>query len=526
MNEPQAIAEAFRALAAGDAAGALAAANRIVDSAPFSARGHLAAGLALRMLGRHDESRASLARAATLDPRDYAAAFELGMAFELLGDAAAALPQFERAASLRPAFLPARHALGLSLHRAGRAAEAVEHLRVTASSSPHDADQQVDLAQALLDLGRLDEAQPVLDRALAAQPGHAKALRHAGRIRVAAGDFARAAQLFADAAARDPGDESLQTFIFQAELLLGHWDRGWAAYRRRETRRDLEKALVARGRPAQVPSLEEIRGKDVTIVAEQGLGDILFFLRFAPTLQARARQLHFAGDERLHSILARSGLFASLRAAVDPGTEANVVLLTGDLPEVARAMDEPCPPSLRIAPDPARLDAWREKLEATGPRPWIGVTWRAGTPHEELAFGLHKKAPLAELMKALRPADGTVVALQRHPVEGELDTASRARGDKVHDFSRCNDDLEDALAVVALLDRHVGVSSTNMHLAAAAGKTADVLVPFPPEWRWGLGSESAWFKGFRVFRQAAGGDWSQALAALAASASAGNASRA
>jgi Flp pilus assembly protein TadD len=526
MNETLAIAEAFRKLQAGDAAGALAGANRIVASAPSAARGHLVAGLALRMLGRHDESRAALARAAALDPADYAAAFELGMALELLGDAAAAMPQFERAASLRPAFLPARHALGLSLHRAGRVTEAVEHLRVTASSSPHNADWQVDLAQALLDLARLDEAQALLDRALAAQPGHARALRHAGRIGVATGDFARAAQLFADAAARDPGDESLQTFLFQSELLLGHWDRGWAAYRRRETRRDLERALIAKARPAQLPSLAQIRGKDVTIVAEQGLGDILFFLRFAPALQSHARQLHFAAGERLHSLLARTGLFASLRAVVDPGADDGMMLLTGDLPEVSRGAIEPCPPPLRIAPDPARLDAWRETLEAAGPRPWIGVTWRAGTPHEELALGLHKKAPLAELMGALKAAGGTVVALQRHLVENELDNASRALGHKVHDFSRSNDDLEDALAVVALLDRHVGVSNTNMHLAAAAGKTADVLVPFPPEWRWGLGEESPWFKGFRVLRQASDGDWSQALAALAASAPAGNTSRA
>jgi hypothetical protein len=86
----------------------------------------------------------------------------------------------------------------------------------------------------------------------------------------------------------------------------------------------------------------------------------------------------------------------------------------------------------------------------------------------------------------------------------------------VHDFSTINEDLEDALAVISSLDRHVGVSNTNMHLAAAAGRTADVLVPFPPEWRWGVESDtSAWFPGFRVHRQRRDGDWSAALAALA-----------
>jgi hypothetical protein len=64
-----------------------------------------------------------------------------------------------------------------------------------------------------------------------------------------------------------------------------------------------------------------------------------------------------------------------------------------------------------------------------------------------------------------------------------------------------------------------------MHLAAAAGATADVLVPFPPEWRWGVAGESPWFPGFRVFRQRPDGDWSRALAELAGESSAGPGNR-
>jgi hypothetical protein len=104
---------------------------------------------------------------------------------------------------------------------------------------------------------------------------------------------------------------------------------------------------------------------------------------------------------------------------------------------------------------------------------------------------------------------------------GEIEAASHLLDRPLHDFSRMNDDLEDAIALVALLDRHVGVSNTNMHLAAAAGGTADVLVPFPPEWRWRLQGDSPLFPGFRVHRQTVDGDWGPALATLV-SAPAGN----
>jgi hypothetical protein len=162
------------------------------------------------------------------------------------------------------------------------------------------------------------------------------------------------------------------------------------------------------------------------------------------------------------------------------------------------------------------MAVWKRKLEAAGPRPWIGATWRAGTPSAVLARGLSKQVPVKELFASLAPLVGTVISLQRDPAPGELEMASAALGRAVHDFRAINEDLEDALAAVALLDRHVGVSNTNMHLAAAVGGTADVLVPFPPEWRWGIeGETSVWFPGFRVHRQKQGGDWGDALASFA-----------
>jgi hypothetical protein len=71
------------------------------------------------------------------------------------------------------------------------------------------------------------------------------------------------------------------------------------------------------------------------------------------------------------------------------------------------------------------------------------------------------------------------------------------------------------LALLALIDEYVGVSNTNMHLRAAVGRTACVLVPQPAEWRWmQSGQHSPWFPGFRIYRQKLSGDWRQAVNAL------------
>jgi hypothetical protein len=405
----------------------------------------MAMGVALRLLGKLDESQTSLERAARLDDKDYAVAYEMGATLEAAGSDAA-LAHFERAARLRPQFLAA--------HRAIAAAY------------------------------------------------------------VARGDFERAAQAYEAALACAPQDPELSLLLAQVELLLGRLEKGWSHYARREHRRHYEAQFAQQGAQYRVPSLAEVAGRHVTVIGEQGLGDNLFFLRFAAALHAAGARLAFVGDERLHSMLQRTALFDALHSDRSPHAMGDsVALLLADLPAVTpRAIA----PSLRIPPDAARMAVWKRKLEAAGPRPWIGATWRAGTPSAVLARGLSKQVPVKELFASLAPLVGTVISLQRDPAPGELEMASAALGRAVHDFRAINEDLEDALAAVALLDRHVGVSNTNMHLAAAVGGTADVLVPFPPEWRWGIeGETSVWFPGFRVHRQKQGGDWGDALASFA-----------
>ena len=190
-------------------------------------------------------------------------------------------------------------------------------------------------------------------------------------------------------------------------------------------------------------------------------------------------------------------------------------VLLADLPTVGPLRD-PYPRSLDIPAEPTRVARWKGVLEESGPRPWIGITWRAGLPGQPPSRALSKNVPPAALATSVAALRGTVLSLQRDAQPGEIEAAGAALGHGIVDLAAANADLEDALALVALLDRHIGVSSTNMHLAAAAGRSADVLVPFPPEWRWGAeGAATPWFPGFRVHRQRRDGDWSEALAAIA-----------
>jgi len=255
----------------------------------------------------------------------------------------------------------------------------------------------------------------------------------------------------------------------------------------------------------------------VLLLPEQGLGDHLFFLRFAPALRERASSVAFECPAKLLPLLERNGI-VDVSDAAYARSDFDAVLPLGDLPQ---AIEEwTTPPAFPVA---SRLGAvWRERLAALGPAPYLGVTWRAGTRRgrtPEFALGgegaLDKEIPLEPLGAALREWRGSVLALQRLPLPGEVETISRALGRRAHDLSALNENLEDVAAVLELADEYVGVSNTNMHIRAGLGKTARVLVPFPPEFRWmHAGRESPWFRGFRLYRQDPARAWSVALETL------------
>jgi hypothetical protein len=191
--------------------------------------------------------------------------------------------------------------------------------------------------------------------------------------------------------------------------------------------------------------------------------------------------------------------------------------LLGDLPHLLRASYLPIPDPVRFDPLPERVAAVAARTHGLE-RPLIGLTWRAGTgPGPGDRNVLYKEVPFKKFLSMAQALPGTLAVLQRGPKPEELERLMEVCGPRVVDFSGLNADLEAMLALLAQLDDHVGVSNTNMHLCAGLGRGARVLVSRGIEFRWmAEGIESPWFRGFAIYRQALGGDWSDTLKAVGA----------
>jgi Tfp pilus assembly protein PilF len=442
-------------------------------------------GVTLAEAGQLDAAEAALRRALRQQPANAEAHYNLGKVLHKKGDLAGARVAYGRAIALDPRYPGARDNYALVLQGLGDVAGAINVLEAAIADEPDQSSHWMLLA----------------NMAMTAH-GHEAAIA-----------------LYEEACLRLPENAKLHWYFGHALLTAGDFARGW---RERTLGREALHSRALRGMPQKLP--DRLDACRVLVLSEEGLGDVLFYLRFAPLLAERGARVSIRVPDKLVSMLRRSGRFESVQAesASDAGMDAvELRVLTGDLPYVLDCEKAPAP--FALTPRTDLVEGWRARLAPLGPPPYVGVTWRAGTePSRGPEFGrgtpvFFKAIDLDVLGGALRRAPGTLVSLQRLPTPGEADALAESAGRPVRDLSAVNDDLESALALLAVLDEYVAMSNTNVHLRSAIGRASRVLLQFPPEWRWmARGESSPWFPGCRIYRQSPGGDWTSAIEALAA----------
>jgi hypothetical protein len=245
--------------------------------------------------------------------------------------------------------------------------------------------------------------------------------------------------------------------------------------------------------------------------AEQGLGDTIQFARYAPLLAHAGAKVVLEAPAALTSLLARIDGVAAVVARGEPLPEFDVQCPLGSLPLALKTEPATVPadiPYLKISNE--RLAKWRPRIERLR-APRIAVAWSGSAGHvndRNRSIGVDRLIPLLaderlsflSIQRDLR--DGDVEALARHP--------------RLEHVGADLDDFDDTAAVVALADVIISVDTSAVHLSGALGRPTWVLLPFCPDWRWGLNAEtSPWYPTIRLFRQPSRGDWDSVLARIA-----------
>lgn len=534
--DPAILAEGSEHFTAGRFAESLAAVDQALAATPGAPELLFARGSALFGWRRYFEALRSYREAADAGLNHLDLDLQLGWSYVSVGRLEDAEKHFRKAVADHPESMAAYVALANVLEMRGKLAASAEEVAQELSRWPDNYDAVILLAVcrlyredreggiaafrraisidperprawsnlgAALDWSRdLPQAMAAFERALAIETSHgtngdsfinlATALREQGRR-------SEAFELLRRALARNPDVNG--HWLYSVLLLeTGEFDEGWSQHEFRW----LQEPLLSRRWSIRRPrwSGQDLQGKTILLHAEQGFGDTIQFIRYAPALKALGARVLFDSFKGFEEISRDfEGVDEVLQEGASiPHFDFHIPLLSlARVFRTARASVPAIIPYLKVRADYA--EKWSNRIAASA-KLKVGLVWAGNPKHRR---DKQRSIPLS-MLKALNDVEGIqLFGLQKGP---NVETEVAASGLDLINLDAHLHDFCDTAAAIDLLDLVISVDTSVAHLAGALGKPVWLMLPTPPDWRWLLeGQETAWYPTMRLFRQRECNQW-------------------
>ncbi len=494
---------------------------------PGYAEAHVNLGHVRREQKRYAESEQLLLRAAALKPSLWQAHFQLGITAEAQGQLDEAIACYRHILEMRPSYLetqatPEVHWRLANLYaEQDRHADALQLMDELIAVVPDSIEAQCNRGTALNKLGRNEEALAQYRRVIAMNPDMATPIHFLGVVYEDMGQRKEALDCYERALALDPDHPDIRVTHALLLLLLGDYERGWAAHEAmlprlcgKDNSAETDAQFFRRTfTPEKYWNGEPLNGGALLIWTEQGLGDTLMMLRYLPMIKDRG-----VGRIVVHCEKALVRLVDRLPAVDEVVLKPSPVdglrfdrhCSTMSLPFLFQTRLDTIPnrvPYISV-PDHA-TQRWKDRLALhSGLK--VGLAWGG---NKLLAKDRQRSIPLVKFAPLLGIAGVTWVSLQK----GEPASQLKGVDWPIIDWMGECEDMQDTGALMEALDLVICVDTSVAHLAGALGRPTWLLNRFGSEWRWLLEREDPpWYPSLRIFRQPSPDDWDSVVSGAAA----------
>jgi len=469
--------------------------RKTITGNPGSAGAHISLGNTLQALGRHEEAVERYQRALALRPHDAHGQNNLGNSYLALRRLEEAAECFRQAVARQPGLDAAHGNLGNALLELDRPEEALRAYEAAIALNPRVAGTHSNLGRSLAALDRHEEAIAAYEAALALDPGLAGVHSNLGRTLVALNRHEEGLLRFSRASELDPEDAQYPLNLGLTRLALGEYAAGWPDYEAR-----WRSPRYPQPRTYSHPRWDgsaDVAGKTIFLYFEQGLGDTIQFVRYAPLLAERGARVVLEVPQGLLR------LFRSLEGVAE-------LIGPGDTPPDfdfhAPLLSLPLAFQTTIEDITSKVPYLRANAVRTNAS--VGLCW-AGNPGN--SNDRNRSISLRELIPVLEVPGVQFLSLQKVLREGD-EAILRKYPNVDVETDRKGVDFADTAALIAGLDLVITVDTAIAHLAGALGKPVWVLLPFSTHWAWLRAREdSPWYPTATLLRQPCHGDWRPAV---------------
>ena len=467
-------------------------------------------GAALQRQGKGDRAIEAYDAALNLNPFRRTYRIALGQALESKGERDRAERVYRQALLTDGEFGDAALNLANLLQTTERFDEALRMYRRAGELLGLKSHVLSNLGALLRKMGRYEEARATYRRAMCLAPEDGGVYYNYGNLYRAEENLKPAIRSYRRAIACRPNNAELHWNLSLALLCDGQLGAGFDEY---EWRWQYENfPSKRRNFPQPLWNGEPFDGRTLLLHTEQGVGDVLQFLRFLPAIVERkgatGRIVLECHDNLLSLLEGFPGVDAMIpRFAPPPPADLQLPLLSAtralgidsleDLPKAVPYLPIPA------APGPAIPEADPERLK-------VGFVF-GGNPQfpndRTRSTRLDSWRPLFEIPGA------QFFSLQKGDREPEVAGAP----DSVVRLNERIESFRDTAVAMAELDLVITTCTSVAHLAGALGRPFWVVLSRNADWRWLVGREdSPWYPTARLFRQTTLGDWDGVFARVEA----------
>jgi len=334
-------------------------------------------------------------------------------------------------------------------------------------------------------------------QALTQDRNSASAFNNYGNVLRECGDPAGAVPFLQRSIQLAPDHPTAQFNLAVAYLLAGDYVRGWPQYETRWNYEHLAGTLPKFDQPRWTG--QDITGKTVLIIGEQGHGDNIQFVRFVADIRARGAKTVLVVD-RLLIPLFQSPDIDTIVAFGEPLPAFDYWTPIMSIPGiVGSTLENLACVQYYLTADAKRQQTWQQQL-GSKTRLRVGFCWSG---RRDTWINRHKAMPFGEMLALIkRNPNYEWVNLQvdcTAEEEAELLLAGvKAYPGAIQTFA-------DSAALIMHMDVVLAVDTAVAHLAGALGRPVWVMLSqFALDWRWLLDRDSSpWYTTARLFRQPA-----------------------
>ena len=419
-----------------------------------------------------------------------------------------AIAAFRKSVELNPNQAEAHAELGVCLIQARNPAAAVEPCRKAIAIDPSLAAAHNNLGACLRFLGQFEEAAAACRRAIELRPDYARAMTNLGAALAELGRNAEAVQFHSRAIELEPNLNEAHWNLAMASLRLGDLRRGFSEYEWRFKGPD----GVNLSRYTQ-PRWDggDLAGKTILLHGEQGMGDIIQFVRYVPLVAAKKGKIILVCHPELCRLLGNMRFVSQAIPFEATPPPYDVFCPTLSLPFMFGTTQVTIPAyTPYIYPQADLVQRWAQRL---GPRGTarVGLVWSGRPEFKDNAARSMRLEQLAPL--------GAVKGIEFHSLQkgpASREALNPPAGMRLVNHGEYLTDFAETAALLANLDLIISVDTAPAHLAGAVGKPVWVLLHNPADWRWMLQrSDNPWYPTMVLFRQTSPGQWNDVIGRVA-----------